>query len=219
MKVLVIDFETTGLDVETLQPLQFAFWLMDTNEYFPNKRKDADIHVVYIEYDSLVFARNDYKAVLMNRKYFEVMGNALPDLGYMYKNLRQSELPRYFTEYEAIWKDEERVIWGERSDGSFGPRYNVCGKNAASFDVPIFEKYVSKGCLGKRVIDPSHYFIDTQYDVTLPDMKKMVERITGHGFETYPEELHDAYYDVYHTALALWLAFNEGPKMLKREKK
>lgn len=205
MIVFCIDFETTGLDLERLQPVQLAIMALDTKAEMPKTIRQAKISSWLLNWKTLIFDRDDLPAAVMNMRQFQKMCYQRP--------LEDWEKMIYMPEDERELFEEVR-----KYIRSFSPDRSivVAGKNAATFDVPIFEQLFKETDvrISRRVVDPTAYFTDYDKDLYPPAMDKLVERLGKTGCKVYPDRVHDASYDVYHTALAVWLGANRKGQIL-----
>lgn len=205
MKIFIVDWETTGVDVETLQPLQFAIMYLDTKAPFPESVEMADLQSWYILHDRVCFDRKGLPAGWMNAHYFRKVSGA--------EEMEEFEQTVVFEKegMEFLSRDVAgfmRAHLGVLDDVIV--TVNIGGKNAARFDVPIMEKFLKlEGIrLRKRVIDPSVFYVDWEKDDCLPDLHNIIGKLAASRFPIVLDKAHNAVYDVWNTALAIHAAAN-----------
>lgn len=201
MKIFVIDFETTGTDVATCQVLQFAIMFLDTEKGFPKSIDSAEIASWYFLQKEVTFKLDGLTAGWMNKHYFEVVSGKIE-----LKNWEK--IIAFGNEVDKAKFTCEVARFIRKAIGATDTEMltiNVAAKNGSKFDVPLFERHipVANIRLRYRVLDPSILWVKP-FDECLPDMTQIINRMTEEGIVTYPEMLHDAGYDAYHLAQALY---------------
>ena len=171
MRYLSIDIETTGLNPENCDIVQFAAVLDDL--------KNPKPLVELPKFEAIIIKRDGYQghpfALSMHSNLFRKIDTAIkknldvcPETGVRF--LQICELP------QAL----EVFLLSNGFDQKYGKMYvNVAGKNIGQFDLPFLNAKIKDWGSIKflsRVIDPAILYFDIQNDISLPDMKTCLER-------------------------------------------
>ena len=177
MKYLSIDIETTGLNPETCDILQFAAVLDDTS----NPKPIEDLPRF-----EAIFIQESYKgdpfALSMHSEIFKKIAIArkknleyCPDNNIHFMTIDHLPIALYhflFKNYCSFLKN--------RGEEEITVLYiNIAGKNVSSFDIPFLNAKIKdwKGLrFLNRSIDPAILYFDLENDVSLPDMKTCMQR-------------------------------------------
>lgn len=171
MKYISIDIETTGLDPETCQVIEFAAILEDTeksNEYEYCPRFHRYVLSRNQEYYGQIFAIN------MNKNIFEKLANRDQD----YRYCLSDHLINEFSEWLSS-NNIQKVI--------------TAGKNFSGFDKKFLDKlgFSSNIKMHHRVIDPMPMYLKSS-DSEPPNLTECLKRA---GLE--PTDLHTALGDAW----------------------
>lgn len=183
-----IDIETTGLDPQNSDILQFAAVLDDLCDPKPIEK---------LPKFNCIFVKKSYQgspfALSMHPHIFRMIDSAIKKgLEYCSENeIRYMDINDFPFAFEN-WLCSN----GLRPNDKNGKLYvSVAGKNAASFDLPFLKSKIENwGNLQflQRVIDPAILYFDLKEDDVLPDMKKCMERAGILGEVTH-NALEDAF--------------------------
>lgn len=167
MKFLSIDIETTGLDPQKNQILEFGAIAIDTS--YPTVPYIADFRAVFIHQEltgnPIALTMNaeiiDEIASLVRSKVFDFdfYNSANPNS----VCVRNSE---EFQKYFDAWLESI----------NFTGRLTLAGKNLASFDLKFIEAAGIKIKYRHRMIDPAILYVDWEKDETLPDLQQCLDR-------------------------------------------
>lgn len=168
MKYISIDLETTGLDAENNQILEFGAVLEDTNNILP--LDDLPTYHAYIKHPGgnitgNIFALNLNAGIIANLKNEK-------DLKDQYNYLNVDELADDFLGWLKIQGLEIKAKHHDHGTDYY-TTITVAGKNFAGFDrkfinkVPGFSKKIR---IRQRVIDPAVLFVDWKEDECLPSL-------------------------------------------------
>lgn len=187
MRYLSIDIETTGLNPDNCDILQFAAVIDD----FKNPKPLADLP----KFEAIILKKDGYQghpyALSMHSNLFRKIDTAIkkkfevcPETGVRFLAIEQ--LP------QAL---EVFLLSNGYEQSSSGKFYiNVAGKNFGQFDLPFLNAKVKNWGSIKflnRVIDPAMLYFDLEKDISLPDMKTCIER-AGFNEEVTHTALEDA---------------------------
>lgn len=185
MKYISIDLETTGLDSEKNQILEFGAVLEDTNEILP--MDDLPTFHAYIvhPYNTIT---GDIFALNMNAGIIDKLKNK-DELSDEYNFIKVEDLAERF----MFWLHQngfELKVKKEGTDEEYkcSETLTVAGKNFASFDkkfldnVPNWNKLIR---IRHRVIDPSVLFVDWHNDNALPSLDQCKEKAGIEGVVTH----------------------------------
>lgn len=177
-RYISIDIETTGLDPEYCQIIEFAAIADDLTEQLPlNELKTFQTYVLYDRYVGEPYALS------LNEKIFRTIANrekfpcslVTPD----------RLLPEFYN-----WLLKIGYV-PEKNDGII--KINAAGKNFASFDNAFLNKlpkfpYVY---INHRTLDPSILYFNPKTDKRLPSTEECMARAGIHGVVKH-EALDDA---------------------------
>ncbi len=168
MIYISIDLETTGLDAENNQILEFGAVLEDTNNILPLDKLPT--YHAYIKHprgniSGNIFALNLNAGIIANLKNEK-------DLKDQYNYVKVEDLADDFLAWCKIQGLEIKAK--HHSSGTdYSCTISVAGKNFAGFDrkfldkVPDFSKKIR---MRQRVIDPAILFVDWENDEALPSL-------------------------------------------------
>lgn len=198
MKILVIDFETTGLDVQTCQVLQFACMVLDTDDPWVDNIEQSGIVSLLFAYPFICYGRKDLSALPVN-------------IHYANKLTGKSPLASYDQVIECVSNDDKTnddlvsyamsQVLGELD---YESPIVLGGKNVEKFDAPIFGRLMPHYKVARRCVDPTYFFVDYRTGGNLPSLSVIVTRLKDFGHYCYSANAHDAAVDVYHTGMAIW---------------
>lgn len=163
MRYVSIDIETTGLNPERDQILEFGAVIGDTN-------KKYDINNA-IKFHKIILHRRivgDVFAINMNREIIQEIKEAYD----------KSELNRAFCSIQYL--EENFIEWLKKNRFDTTKKINVAGKNFAGFDQKFLEPYFKNIKFSQRVLDPAILYLDTT-DKRLPDLKTCKARAGLNG--------------------------------------
>lgn len=197
MKYLSIDTETTGLDTERCQVIEFSAVLFDTESWpSPNlpsfKRR--------IKWDTLHIERYCYMSPNTDRILTEIYNGAD---GTGYHIVPPSVLGTQF----FVWTRSLPIDGFHHSH-----RWTLCGKNVAGFDLPMlrnnFQDFKTQWH-HHRFIDPAPYYYQKGDDV-MPQLNRCIDR--SELFKDVLSELtlHDSWNDAYAAGCLAWEGMNRG---------
>lgn len=201
MKILVIDFETTGLDIATCQILQFACMVLDTELEFPDSIDKHDIRSLVFAYPFITFKGNGLEAMLKNRLYaHKILTNEFAV---------NERLVTLLSDDQTVNDDEISYEMAQvLGELDYESPIVLGGKNVDRFDAPIFKRLMPGYETTHQGIDPTCYYTDFKHDTHVPTLEVIVRRLQVMQRNVYLGNMHDARYDVYHTALAIWKMAN-----------
>ncbi len=172
MKYVSIDLETTGLDSEKNQILEFGAVLEDTNNILPIDQLPS-FHA-YITHPGGNITGNVF-ALNLNAGIIEKLKNQ-KELEEQYNFVPVEDLAERF----LFWLSQNGFETKTNKDGvTYSETINVAGKNFSSFDklflnkVPNFNKLIK---IRHRVIDPSVLFVDWKNDDSMPSLDDCKKR-------------------------------------------
>jgi DNA polymerase III epsilon subunit-like protein len=224
MKIISIDIETTGLDLEDCKMLEFSAVVEDTNDIKPIE--ECPSFTCIIENGGLLTG-SPY-AFNMNKKILEILAGQ--------EKLKGKELEEYRLKHSIIKKEDlatsfyyflqvHKIInpFNDENGGGLGTNWtdlcgekhfvtcftnkskkvhiNVLGKNFGTFDRIFIEKsprWQQIFKIRKRIADPSILYTDWKNDETLPNFQTCMERADIDG-----EVSHTAYDDAKDTLTML----------------
>lgn len=165
-----IDLETTGLDAENCQILEFGAVLEDTNNILP--LEELPTFHAYIKHpggniSGNIFALNLNADIIANLKNEK-------DLKDKYQYLKPDELADAFLAWLKIHGLEIK-----EKNGKFYTTITVAGKNFAGFDRKFLNKipdFSTKIRIRQRVIDPAVLFVNWKEDDALPSLDECKEK-------------------------------------------
>lgn len=167
MKFLSIDIETTGLDPQKNQILEFGAIAIDTS--YPNVPYIADFRAVFIHQE----LTGNPIALTMNSKLIDDIGFVLKTKEFDFETQNALDLNdvcvRNSEEFQKYFDS-----WLKRI--GFTERLTLAGKNLASFDLKFIEAAGIKIKYRHRMIDPAILYVDWEKDETLPDLQQCLDR-------------------------------------------
>lgn len=155
MKYVSIDLETTGLNPDTCDIIEFSAVIEDTEKLLPID--ELPVYHRYIKKD--VYKGQPY-ALFMHSELFKKINN---DSENLFSCLEHELIPGFIN-----WLYENNLT----------NKINVAGKNFFAFDnlflrqLPHYEDIK----FYHRVIDPAILFLDIKTDNNLPDLKTCLDR-------------------------------------------
>ena len=166
MKFLSIDIETTGLDPQNNQILEFGAIAIDTS--YPTDPYIAEFRAVFIHQE----LTGNPIALTMNAELINEINTVLKTKDFNY-DLRQDTLSGIY-----VRNAEEFQSYFDEWLGSIGftERLTLAGKNLASFDLKFLEAAGIKIKYRHRMIDPAILYVDWEKDETLPDLQQCLDR-------------------------------------------
>lgn len=190
MKYLSIDLETTGLDWDNCQILEFGAVLEDTNNKIP--LEELPTYHAYIKHPGGNVYGNMF-ALNLNAGIIEKLKNER-DYKDQYNYVKIEDLADDF----LFWLHSQNFELKAKYEGT-DKEYkcttiNVAGKNFNGFDrhfldrVPGFSKKIR---MRTRVIDPAVLFTDWENDESLPSLNTCNSRI-GHNVDVQHLAVDDA---------------------------
>jgi len=191
MKYLSIDLETTGLDWENNQILEFGAVLEDSNKKLPIE--ELPKYHAFIKHPGNNISGNIF-ALNMNASIIEKLKNEK-----LYKDkYNYIEVDELADDFLAWLKIQGFEIDEKKYDNTthYSTTITVAGKNFAGFDknflnnVPGFSKKIK---IRSRVIDPAVLFVDWKNDDALPSLDECKQKagIVGAVTHTAVEDAID----------------------------
>lgn len=188
MKYCSIDIETTGLDIEKCEILQFACVIDDLSDPKP---------IEQLPKFQAMFIQNYYTG---DPAAFAMHSDILKTIDIARKK-KLEECPttgtRFFTDIDEFPTALEYFLStnGFKPSSSNGKYYvTAAGKNVASFDLPFLKSKIKNWQSVywlARTIDPAILYLDYEKDIMLPDMKTCMVRAGLEG-EVAHTALEDA---------------------------
>lgn len=167
MKFLSIDIETTGLDPQKNQILEFGAVAIDTS--CGNAPYVDDFRAVFIHQE----LTGNPIALTMNKELINDISCVLKSKDFDFNIQNELELNdvcvRSSEEFQKYFDQ-----WLERI--GFTERLTLAGKNLASFDLKFLEAAGIKIKYRHRMIDPAILYVDWSTDETLPDLQQCLDR-------------------------------------------
>ena len=183
MIYISIDLETTGLDAENCQILEFGAVLEDTNNILP--LLELPTYHAYVKHPDGNISGNIF-ALNLNAGIIEKLKNE-KDLKDEYNYVPVDALADDFLAWLKIQGLEIKTK-GHGVDMIYYTTITVAGKNFAGFDrkfinkVPGFSKKIR---IRQRVIDPAVLFVDWKDDECLPSLDECKEKAGIDGAVTH----------------------------------
>lgn len=169
MKFLSIDIETTGLDPQKNQILEFGAIAIDTS--YPTVPYIADFRAVFIHQE----LTGNPIALTMNAELINEINTVLKNKDFNY-DLRQNTI-KHNNEVYVRNSEEFQSYFDEWLESiGFTERLTLAGKNLASFDLKFIEAAGIKIKYRHRMIDPAILYVDWEKDETLPDLQQCLDR-------------------------------------------
>jgi DNA polymerase III epsilon subunit-like protein len=155
MKYVSIDIETTGLNPETCQVIEFGAVIEDTNTNTPLNELPS-FHR-YVQHDSYC---GEAYALSMHQKIFERIAKKPDGFNYCKPN-------HLLTQFDN-WLEDNKVVG----------KINVAGKNFAAFDLQFLKKlnWFDQLSLSHRFIDPAMLYVDFRHDGGVPNLQTCLDR-------------------------------------------
>lgn len=170
MKYISIDLETTGLDPENHQIIEFGAVLEDTNNIIP--MEELPVYHAYVVPPKNQLTGDVY-ALNLNAGIIEKLKNRR-DLENEYNFVRPDELADDFLFWLHKNGFELKVNYeGTSREFKYSETLNVAGKNFNGFDRQFLERipgFTKKIRMRHRVIDPAPLFTDWHNDSCLPSL-------------------------------------------------
>ena len=164
MKLLSIDIETTGLDPQKNQILEFGAIAIDTS--YATAPYIADFRAVFIHKE----LTGNPIALTMNAELINEINIVLKDKDFDYDKAYNHNI--YVRNTEEFQKHFDE--WLESI--GFTERLTLAGKNLASFDLKFIEAAGIKIKYRHRMIDPAILYVNWETDETLPDLQQCLDR-------------------------------------------
>jgi len=167
MKFLSIDIETTGLDPQKNQILEFGAIAIDT----------SCGNVPYVDDFRAVFVHKELTgnpiALTMNSELIEEIGLLVESKDFDFDFLNDVNPNKV-----CVRSSEEFQKYFDQWLGSIGftERLTLAGKNLASFDLKFLEAAGIKIKYRHRMIDPAILYVNWTTDETLPDLQQCLDR-------------------------------------------
>jgi len=182
MKYVSIDLETTGLNPETCQIIEFAAIIEDTNEDTPlNKLPSFQCFVKHEVYQGEAYA------LQLNQKIFKVLSED-------YTNKLQPKIV-YAEDLAMAFFNFLKENNFKTAENKTYISINVAGANVASFDLQFLKRLPEWNKLinvRRRTIDPSFLFVNWNKDETLPSLSQCKKRAMFSSDEVSHRALEDA---------------------------
>lgn len=167
MKFISIDIETTGLDPQKNQILEFGAVAIDT----------SCGNASYVDNFRAVFIHKELTgnpiALTMNKDLISEINEIL--------KIKDFDYDEYNSDHSAnilARNSDEFQAYFDQWLGSIGftERLTLAGKNLASFDLKFIEAAGIKIKYRHRMIDPAILYVDWPTDETLPDLQQCLDR-------------------------------------------
>lgn len=188
MKYVVIDIETTGVDPENNQILEFGAVIEDSANPLPIE--EIPKFKCIVNHKSIT---GSPFAINMNARIFNILAE--------FHSAKEIELRNKIAKEHNILDTRSMCIYFAswvRENGLLGP-INIAGKNYAVFDKLFLDQTESwkyeVNC-ERRFLDPSILFVDWEKDIKLPSLDDCLQRA---GIPT--QVTHDALQDAIDTLL------------------
>lgn len=175
MILISIDLESTGLNPETCQILEMGAVITDLTK--PYRYENAPKFHCFVKPNNEVIT-GEYYALNMNKKILKAINEETPPYLYFYK--------------DQVAEKFANFLWDNIIDIDLS-KYNFCGKNFASFDLPFLKKLPKwdKIKYHHRMLDPGSLYFQLG-DKELPNTEECCKRA---GIELSKDERHNALYD------------------------
>jgi len=183
MVYISIDLETTGLNPETCQILEFGAVLEDTNNIKP--LDELPTYHAYIKHPGGNISGNIY-ALDLNKEIISNLKNE-KDLKDKYNFIKVEDLADDFLAWCKIQGLEIKEST-HKGGTNFSCTINVAGKNFSGFDRKFLENvpdFTKKIRMRQRVIDPAILFIDWENDTSAPHLELCKQRANISGVVTH----------------------------------
>ena len=164
MKFVSIDIETTGLDSDACQVLEFAAVLVDTE--LPFSRSNLPTFSAIVVHPEI---HGDPAALAMNAELIKKIADVLTPSGGI-KPI--APFPEYCEPDEVAAEFRKWLTLNGVSKPTFA------GKNVAGFDLPFLRKLVGWDSVGghHRVLDPGSMYAQPKHEY-VPGLREIMEMI------------------------------------------
>ena len=225
MKIVSLDIETNGLSPLKNQILEFAAIAFDVDTILEQLNgKPAvleSIESMLRGCDSVTYRVIPYNGELYNSSIvaLDINKSLIEAIAHEYKAADDLNLlnPGYVYEEFLPAKICEFFYKHYRMD-----KVNILGKNAASFDVPFIEHYVTRFPTGdykfkyhRRILDPAEFFTSA-FDKCKPNLAECAKRACVNKALYAYGTLHNAYDDALLTAILYTYGLFRSPYGTKR---
>jgi len=177
MKYLSIDIETSGLDIDKCDIIQFAAVIDDLDNPQPLKELPK-LNVYFLKN----FYRGEPIALSMHSKIFEKIANAKKN------EIEYDEVEEaYYIEIKYLTSLLRNFLTknGISEDYQTGSIVvNVAGKNVSGFDIPFLNAKIKDWdhiYFRTRTMDPAILYFDPQKDKEMPNMATCMNRARIEG--------------------------------------
>jgi len=167
MKYVSIDIETTGLNTEQCDIIEFGAVLEDTNTWTGTVEELPIFHTYILPFYGRTYRGEPYALSMHSEILCRIATQEPGEDGYMY--LEPNELGSVFSD----WLYEIGLIGQDRDP------ITVAGKNFASFDLQFLNKlpdFSPPIRFNHRYIDPAMLYWDPLADSRMPNMETCLER-------------------------------------------
>ena len=183
MKYLSIDLETTGLDENDCQILEFGAVLEDTNNILP--LDELPKYHAYIKHPKGNISGNIF-ALHLNAGIIEKLRNE-KELKDTHNYIKNEDLADDFLAWLKMQGMEIKSST-YNNQTNYHCTITVAGKNFSSFDKKFLDKvpgFRNKIRMRQRAIDPSVLFVDWEKDECLPTLDECKEKAGIDGVVTH----------------------------------
>lgn len=176
MKFISIDIETTGLDPQKNQILEFGAIAIDTS--LGNAPYVSDFNAVFIHKE----LTGNPIALTMNAELINEINTVLKTKDFDYDEINlgidNDDMHPRFGDSKYVRNSEEFQKYFDEWLESIGftERLTLAGKNLSSFDLKFIEAAGIKIKYRHRMIDPAILYVDWEKDETLPDLQQCLDR-------------------------------------------
>ena len=196
MKYFSLDLETTGLDPDSCQILEFGAIFEDTDD--PKSYEESSKFHAILKHDQIV---GQPFALQLNNRLLRIISGIddIPEGCEIYESDPNSMSVRVDGDNHTLIRGdaESKMIndfidWCQQCLGEKNNfRINVAGKNVAGFDISFLKPHIPEGPWGNlfrhRVLDPSILYFDEE-DEGLPNLETCLYRAKLGD----PTDLHSA---------------------------
>jgi DNA polymerase III epsilon subunit-like protein len=188
MRYVSIDIETTGLNPQECDIIQFAAVIDDLSVRSPIEELPRFNAYFYKD-----FYCGELKALSMHSLIFEKINEAKNkritfDQSENEYYIKLEELPAYFRNFLTRNDVNEDYQTGAIA-------LTVAGKNASSFDIPFLKEKIKDWdqiYFRQRVLDPAILYLDLGVDKEIPGIKKCMKRANINMNIKFHDALQDA---------------------------
>lgn len=211
MKIVSIDIETTGLNLDYCQILEIGAVIVDTDLVIRQLESAPKFKCIV---DNGKEIKGEPYAINMHSRIFKILAD-LEDYKGEGKDIKEARTA-YRNEFNILTPGQvadafyKWLIANNMNDPNDGDKIyiNVCGKNFSSFDLQFIKKHIpnweSKIRIRSRVIDPAVLFYNYAVDDQLPGLQECMKRAGIEGSVT-----HDALQDAIDTAKVVLLGLSK----------